>query len=50
MFERREAVQDLQQVGRAELRRSTGGRDLLRQAQQLHALANRHLCHHSIST
>jgi hypothetical protein len=35
MLERWEAVQNLQQVGRAELRRSTGSRDLLGQGQEL---------------
>jgi hypothetical protein len=45
MFKRREAVQYLQQVGRAELRRSTGGGDLLRQPHQLGLLAAGDLGH-----
>ena len=44
-FKRCEAVQHLQQVGRAELRRSTSGRDSLRQSHLLESLASRDFHH-----
>jgi hypothetical protein len=43
--ERREAVQHVQQVGRAELGRSTGCGNLLREPQQLRPFAARDLRH-----
>jgi hypothetical protein len=42
MLKRREAVQYLRQVGRAELGRSTRGGDLLREPHQLDLLAAGH--------
>ena len=44
-LKRWKAVQHLQQVGRAELRRSTSGRDSLRQSHLLESLASRDFHH-----
>jgi hypothetical protein len=45
VIKRRKAVQDLHQVGGAELRRSTGCRDLLCEPEQFDPLAAGHLGH-----
>ena len=47
VFKRRETVQHLQQVGRAELARSTSRRDLLCEPHQLNLLASGDLRHHA---